>query len=90
MWPDCSSPKQVAGAADVEVVRGEREAGAERVQRLQYLQTLLGAFAERLADGDGEIGVGARFDATDAAAQLIELREAEHFGAVHDQRVGVG
>ena len=30
--------EQVAGAADVEVVRGELEAGAERVERLDHLQ----------------------------------------------------
>ena len=32
--------------------------------------------------------VGAQLGAADAAAQLIELRQAEHVGAVHDQRVG--
>ena len=62
----------------------------ERVQRLQHLEALVGGFAQRLADGDGEVGVGARLGAADAAAQLIELGEAEHFGAMHDQRVGVG
>jgi hypothetical protein len=30
--------EQVAGAADVEVVAGELEAGAERIERLQHLQ----------------------------------------------------
>jgi hypothetical protein len=34
--------EQVAGAADVEVVAGELEAGAEAVERLQHLQPLLG------------------------------------------------
>ena len=34
--------EQIAGAADVEIVRGELEAGAERVERLQHLQPPLG------------------------------------------------
>ena len=34
--------QQVAGAADVEVVAGELEAGAEPVERLQHLQPPLG------------------------------------------------
>ena len=34
--------QQIAGAADVEVVGGELEAGAERVERLQHLQAALG------------------------------------------------
>ena len=33
--------EQVAGAADVEVVARQREAGAERVERLQHLEALL-------------------------------------------------
>ena len=37
--------QQVAGAADVEIVGGQREAGAQRIERLQHLQALLGAFA---------------------------------------------
>ena len=43
---------------------------------------------------DGVVGgrreqrIGARLGAADAAAQLIELREAEHVGAPDDERVG--
>ena len=40
--------QQVAGAADVEVVAGEREAGAERVERLHDGR---GAFRRRPTDG---------------------------------------
>ena len=35
-----------------------------------------------------EVGVGVRVAAPDAAADLVELRQAEHVGAVDDQRVG--
>ena len=34
--------EQIAGAANVEVVRGKLEAGAERIERLQHLQPPLG------------------------------------------------
>ena len=34
--------EQIAGAADIEVVRGELEARAERLQRLQHLQPPFG------------------------------------------------
>ncbi len=38
--------------------------------------------------GRGEERIGALLGASDAAAQLIELRQAEHVGAMDDQRVG--
>jgi hypothetical protein len=34
--------QQIAGAADVEIVAGKLEACAERVERLQHFQSLLG------------------------------------------------
>ena len=80
--------EQIAGAADVEVVAGELEAGAERVERLQHLQAPLGGVGQRAVGGHGEERIGAQLGAADAAAELIELRQAEHVGAMHDQRVG--
>ena len=80
--------EQVAGAADVEVVRGELEAGAERVERLQHLEPPLGLDGQRLVGRHGEERIGARLRAADAAAQLVELGQAEHVGAMHDQGVG--
>ena len=35
--PALAGAQQVAGAANVKVVAGEREAGAERIERLQHL-----------------------------------------------------
>ena len=80
--------QQVAGAADVEVVAGELEAGAQRVQGLHHLEPLGRRRRQRLARRQGEIGVAAHLAAADAAAQLVELGQAEHVGAVDDQRVG--
>ena len=80
--------EQIAGAADVEVVARQHEAGAERIERLQHLQPLLGGWRQPRVGGHGDIGIGADLGAADAPAQLIELGEPEHVGAMHDQRVG--
>jgi hypothetical protein len=75
-------------AADVEIVRGELEARAERLQRLQHLQATLRLCRDLGLRRQREQRVGAQLGTADAAAQLIELRQAEHVGAVHDQGVG--
>ena len=80
--------EQIAGAADVQVVRGELEAGAELVQALDDVQPALGGLAQLLLGRQGEVGVAAHLAAADAAAQLVQLRQAEAVGAVHDQGVG--
>ena len=80
--------EQIAGAADVEVVAGELEAGAEAVEVGEHLQPLLRRLGDRAVGGHRQIGVGAGFRPADAAAQLVELGEAEAVGAMDDQRVG--
>ena len=80
--------KEIAGAAQVEVVARELEAGAERIERLQNAEALLGLRRDLGLGRGGEIGVGADLRAADAAAQLIELRQAEHVGAMDDHGVG--
>ena len=51
--------EQIAGAADVEVVAGELEAGAEAVEIGQHLQPLLRRLGDRAVGGHRQIGVGA-------------------------------
>ena len=80
--------EQIAGAADVEIVRGKLEAGAERVERLQHLEPPLRLRRDLALRRQREQRIGAQLGAADAAAQLIELRQAEAVGAVHDQRIG--
>ena len=80
--------EQIAGAADIEVVRGQLEARAQRFQRLQHLQPPLGLRGDLLLRRQREQRIGPQFRAPHPAAQLIELRQPEHVGAVHDQRVG--
>ena len=79
--------QQVAGAADVEIVGGELEAGAKRVERLQHLQPPLGLPGDLALRRQREQRIGAQLRATHPPAQLIELRQTEHVGAMHDQRV---
>jgi hypothetical protein len=57
---------------------------------LQHLEALLGGGREPRIGGDGEIGVSPDLGSSDPAPELIELRQPEHIGAVHDQRVGRG
>ena len=79
--------EQIAGAANVEVVAGELEAGAEAVELGQHLQALLRGLGDRAVRRHRQIGVGACLGPADAAAQLVELRKAEAVGAIDDQRI---
>ena len=90
MWPDCSSPSRLPAPRMSRSWLASEKPAPSVSSDCSTLQALLGAFGEPLAVGRGEVGVGARLGAADAAAQLVELGQAEHVGAVHDQRVGVG
>ena len=80
--------EEVAGAADVEIVARQLEPGAERIQCLHDFQAAQRGRRQLLFLGQRQIAIGAHLAAADAAAQLIELGQPEHVGAVHDQRVG--
>src|SRR5208283_602154 len=82
--------EQIARAAHIEIVARELEAGAQRVQRLQHVETLLRLRRDRAVRRRREQGVGPRLAAANAATQLIELAKPEHVGAPDDQSVGVG
>ena len=66
----------------------ELKACAQRIERLQHLESLLRLRRDLGLDRRGEIGVGANFRSADAATQLVELREPKHVGAMHDHRIG--
>ena len=79
--------EQLAGAADLEVAHRDREAGAELGvvgERREPRPRLVGQLARV---GIEEVRVRRRVGAADAAADLVELREAEHVGALDDERV---
>ncbi|MNQ95720.1 hypothetical protein D3C85_1112900 [compost metagenome] len=80
--------QQVAAAALIQIVTGQLEAGAQIVQRLQHLQTLLGRQAQRPFGVRRQIGECPRLGPSDTASDLVQLGQAEHVGAVDDQRVG--
>ena len=85
--PRLLGAEQVAGAAHLHVLERDPIARAELGVVLEHLQPALGV----LVDGVGheQVAVGAAMRAADAAAQLIELREAEVVGAIHEHRVRV-
>ena len=69
-------------------MHGEVEAAAEFLKGLDGFEALL-RLLRRGARWRGEqVGVGLMVASADAAAQLVELREAELVGALHDDRVG--
>ena len=80
--------QEVAGTTDVEVVCRDLEAGAQRIERLQNFKPPFGLRGDRLLRRQREQRIGAQLRAPDPAAQLIELRQAEHVGAMHDQGIG--
>ncbi len=83
----CSSPSRLPAPRMSRSWRGEGEAGAEVVERLHDVEALLGGGGEAVVGGPGEVGVAALLAAADPAAELVELAQAEHVGAVDDQRV---
>ena len=79
--------EQLAGAADFEIVRREREAGAELFERRECFEALFGIGGDDAPIRHDEIRVRAVMRAPDASAQLMQLREAEPIGAIDDDRV---
>ena len=65
------------------------KAGAELLHHLDRLQALQRILAERLFRRREQIGVGLVMRASDAPAQLVQLREAELVRAIDDHGVGV-
>ncbi|MCW0462066.1 hypothetical protein NB717_003134 [Xanthomonas sacchari] len=82
--------QQFAGAADLQIVGGQGEAGAQFVHRGDGVQPLLRIGSDAAPVRHQQIGVGAVMRTADAAAQLVQLRQAEAVGAVDDDGVGVG
>ena len=79
--------EQVARAADLEVAHRDLEARAEVGELADRLQPLVRLLGELVVGRVQEVRVRALAAPADAAAQLVELREAEQVGAVDDERV---
>ncbi len=82
--------QQVAGAADIEIVAGQRKARPERIQRLQDLQAFFRRRRQLGTNRQRKIGIGTGLGAPDPSAQLVKLRQPEPVSPVNDQRVGGG
>ncbi len=82
--------EQIARAANVQIVTGERETRPQRIQRLHYLKPPQRRRRDRLARRQGQIGIGAHLRTPDTPAQLIELRQAEPVRPVDDDRICLG
>ena len=80
--------EKIAGAANIEIVGGELETGAERVERLEHFEPPLRLRRDFASGGQRQQRIGAQLRASDPAAQLIDLGEPEHVGAMHDQGIG--
>ena len=80
--------EQLAAAADLEVLRRDVEAGAELGEALQGLEPAAGVVGELGRRRHQQVAVGALLRPADAAAQLVELGQAEGVGAGDEHRVG--
>ena len=80
--------QQVARAAYLHIAHRHAEARAEFSELSDGSQALVGVFREHLARLHGQIGIGQAVAAPHAAADLIQLRQAEAIRVDHDQRVG--
>ncbi len=80
--------EHVAGAAEFEVERGDAESGAEFAEFFHGGEAFAGDVGESFFGRNEQIGVGALVGAADAAAELIELGEAEAVGAIDEDGVG--
>ena len=83
-------PQQISGSSNLQVFHGDLEAGAKLGGRQHGLEPLLGDLAQAFVGRYQQIGVGAAAPPSNAASQLVELRQAERVGAVYYQRVRVG
>ncbi len=85
--PVLLAAEQVAGAADLQIECGDPESGAQVAELADGRQALARHFRQDLVGGDEEVGVGPAVAAADAAAQLVQLRQAVQVRAVDDDRV---
>ena len=80
--------QHLAGAADLQVVHREVEAGAQFFHLLDGVEPLRGLLGQALDVRHHQVGIGLVVAAADAAAQLVQLRQAELVGAAHHDGVG--
>src|SRR6476661_685306 len=82
--------EQVAGAADLEVLHRDLDAGPEVGVAGNRLQAVVRRLGHRLLGRVEEVAVGPLPPTADPPAELVQLAQAEDVGPLHDQGVGVG
>src|SRR5262249_27550792 len=85
--PRLLGAQEIARAAELEIERSDLEATPELRVALERLDPSAGLFRHRVRGRHDEVAIRAFSASTDAAAELIELREAEEVGAIDDDRV---
>ncbi len=80
--------QQLACAADLQIVGGERKAGAEIFERRNGLQPLGRILGHQLGMRGEQVGIGLVVGAADPAPQLVQLGQAQMIRPVHDDGVG--
>ena len=81
--------EQVARTTDLEVAHRDLEAGAELRVFADGFEALFCDLGENLALAERQIGVGVPARTADAAAQLMQLREAKLVGVLDNEGVDV-
>ncbi len=69
-------------------MRGQGKAGAQLFERFQRFQPLDGVGGHRFSRRRDQVRVGSMVRAADAAAQLMNLRQAEAVGAIDHDGIG--
>jgi hypothetical protein len=82
--------QHVAGSPNLQVLQCNRHTGTQFVVLGDRGQPVVGGLGERRLAWIKEVGVPAFAAAPHPAAQLVQLREAERLGPLHDQGVGIG
>ena len=88
MWPDCSSPSRLPAPRISRSCEASWKPAPSVSSDCSTLSRRSACAVILLLRRQREQRIGAQLRAPDPPAQLIELRQAEAVGAMHDQRIG--
>ena len=88
IWPDCSSPSRLPAPRMSRSWLASVKPAPSESSDCSTFSRFSAWRGQRLARRHGQKRIGALLGAADPPAELVELRQAEHVGAVDDQRVG--
>ena len=82
--------EQISGAADGEIAQGESDTRTETRGGLERFEPFLCVGRQRVQGRGQEVGIGLHGAATDAAAKLVEIGDAEPIGPIDQDGIGAG